>query len=710
MKFRSFIFLAVVMAFGPQAVLSQDPQPPAPMLPKPSGTPKLSEILAINLAGVPAGAEVPRERREQAYAKLLEGQRYILTSNRLRSQAGILNASRMARQALQKSIELDPKLAESYTALAELAITMPPGDIDEAISLATLATQIKPDNFGGQKILARLYTYKSRLNNGTLDNNFAQKAIGAWKEITRLDPRNAEGWAFLSAFYDKTDAPALRIAALRKWLASATPHETQFYQRVMGEREELAPEKASLKLGPALLKAGQIREAVEVLSTVVVDDPENSEAVELLRAAIESGDGPGASSAIESLQQAVYANPGNLSLVNLLAQANARAGKMDVAVRVLQDATAKLVDKDKSSAAILQVSLGDLYVKANRINEGIAAYQNALTVKGITSTEIATDDDREFATVVFSKMIETFKNANRPADLKAVIERARLLLGKDDLFADRELISFYRENGKKAEALAAVRSVRTRMPDDYGFLRLEATLLADNGKVDEAVALIRGLIDNKPLKAVVPAGGTPTIESLSPMYDDFSNYLYISSLYSNANRGKDAITAANKAFTVATSPERKEMAKLTLATAQQMAGEFAAAEATLREILKTTPDNPIAQNNLGYFLLERDEKIQEAFELIKKAVATEPDNPSYLDSLGWAHYKLGNYAEAEKYLLDAARIDAASSTIQEHIGDVYQKQGKTAQAKNAWEKALLLTSDAAEITRLKGKLGQKPVK
>lgn len=709
MKVRSFIFIAVVIAFGPLAMVAQDPPaPPPPMLPRPSPSPKLSEILTINLAG--AQGDVPRERREQAYAKLLEAQRYILTSNRLRSQSGVLNATRMARQALQKSVELDPKLAESYTALAELAITMPPGDIDEAINLANLATQINPDNFGGHKILARLYTYKSRLNSGTLEANFAQKAIAAWKEITRLDPRNAEGWAFLGAFYDKTNEPDLRIAALRKWLASASPVESHFYKRVMGEREELLPESASLKLGPALIKAGKTREAVEVLSLAVVDDPENTEAVEHLRAAIESVDGPGAGAAIESLQQAVYANPENRSLIYLLAQANSRAGKMAEAVKVLNDGSARLADKDKASAGLLQISLGDLYVKEKRINEGIAAYQNALKVRGITSTEIATDDDREFATLVFSKMITTFKEANRPADVRAVIERARALLGKDDLFADRELISFYREDGKKAEALAAVRSVRTRIPDDYGFLRLEATLLVENGKVDEAVALIRTLIDNKPLKAVVPAGGTPTLESLSPMYDDFSNYLYISSLYSNANRGKDAITAANKAFSVANSPERKEMAKLTLATAQQMAGEYAASEATLREILKATPDNPIALNNLGYFLLERDQKIEEAFEMIKKAVAMEPDNSSYLDSLGWAHYKLGNYAEAEKYLLDASRIDASSSTIWEHIGDVYQKQGKAAQAKTAWEKALLLTSDAAEITRLKGKLGQKPTK
>jgi tetratricopeptide (TPR) repeat protein len=85
----------------------------------------------------------------------------------------------------------------------------------------------------------------------------------------------------------------------------------------------------------------------------------------------------------------------------------------------------------------------------------------------------------------------------------------------------------------------------------------------------------------------------------------------------------------------------------------------------------------------------------------------EPDNPSYLDSLGWAYYKMGKYPEAEKKLLEAARIDSSSSTIQEHLGDVYNKQGRAPQAKTFWEKALLLASDPADINRLKGKLGRQ---
>jgi len=194
------------------------------------------------------------------------------------------------------------------------------------------------------------------------------------------------------------------------------------------------------------------------------------------------------------------------------------------------------------------------------------------------------------------------------------------------------------------------------------------------------------------------------------IYDDFTNYLFISNLYSQANRGKEAIESANQAFSAAKGEERRQIAKLTLATAQQMSGNYAAAEETLRQILRQTPDNPIALNNLGYFLIERDKNITEAFELIQQAVKIDPTNPSYLDSLGWAFFKLGKYPEAEKYLKEAAEIDTASSTISEHLGDVYQKQGKTELARDAWQKALNLASDIQDVNRLKAKLGIKTAK
>jgi Flp pilus assembly protein TadD len=138
-----------------------------------------------------------------------------------------------------------------------------------------------------------------------------------------------------------------------------------------------------------------------------------------------------------------------------------------------------------------------------------------------------------------------------------------------------------------------------------------------------------------------------------------------------------------------------------------MAGVFGGAEMTLRDILKESPNNPIALNNLGYFLLERNERFEEALGLIKQAVEIDPTNPSYLDSLGWAHFKLGKQAEAELYLREALRHDSSSVTINEHLGDVLAAQAKADQAKSHWRRSLNLATEPKEIDRLKKKLGDK---
>ena len=495
MKFAKFVLFSVFTTVVSPAVFAQvSPNNPPP--PAIKTQTKLSDILAENLEKSKQ-TEISRERREQSYAKLLEAQRYYWNASPARGQNRNTSGAALAKQALLKAVELNPNLAESYTALAELAITMPPGDVDEAIMLASIAAKLDRNNFGGHRIMARLYTFKSRLNNGALDSVFAQKAIAEWKEVARLDGRNAEAWAFLSGFYNKTNQPEARVEALRKWIASATPVDSQFYRRVMGGQENLSPESASLKLGRALLETGKTREALEIISRMVADEPENNEAVELLREAVEFGDKDGALIAVEALRQAVFANPDSPALIVLLAETQVRAGKFEDASKVLQTASEKLAASDKVSAANLQVALGDLLSKAKRTDDAIAAYQKSLILRGIENNETVTDAERDFVISVFEKMIQTYKNANRPNDVKSTIERARQILGKNDLFADRQIISFYRESGMKQEALKAVRALRGQNPDDYGTLRLEASILTENGKVDEAVALVKSLIKKK---------------------------------------------------------------------------------------------------------------------------------------------------------------------------------------------------------------------
>ncbi|NJO25029.1 MAG: tetratricopeptide repeat protein [Bacteroidia bacterium] len=345
---------------------------------------------------------------------------------------------------------------------------------------------------------------------------------------------------------------------------------------------------------------------------------------------------------------------------------------------------------DKNSLANLQVSLGDIYLQANRSEEAILSYEQALVSFGIEKSLLTTEDQREFATKVFEKMIRTYKNAGKITEARATIERARTLLGKEDLFADKQLISLLRESGKKDEALLAVRNLRKSFADDYPLLRTEATILTELGRVEDGVALIKGLINQE---SAVP----------SAYYDDFVNYLFISSLYTQAKSQKKLSKPLKKHLALPKSDERKQLANLSLATAQHQSGNHQLAESTLRTILKQTPTNPIALNNLGYFLLERNERIDEAVDLIEQALKIDPTNSSYLDSLGWGYYKLGKLPEAERFLKEAIRFNPSSAATFEHLGDLYLKQGKDDLAKSAWQKALSFSSDLEGKNRIKAK-------
>lgn len=123
-----------------------------------------------------------------------------------------------------------------------------------------------------------------------------------------------------------------------------------------------------------------------------------------------------------------------------------------------------------------------------------------------------------------------------------------------------------------------------------------------------------------------------------------------------------------------------------------------------------SPRNPIALNNLGYFLIERNERLDEAVKLVQQAIEIDPENPSYLDSLGWGYFKTGKLDLAEQNLKKALKIDPFSATMLDHLGDVYQKQGNIELAKQFWQRALNYAADAELIAQLKQKLAGKKSK
>lgn len=128
------------------------------------------------------------------------------------------------------------------------------------------------------------------------------------------------------------------------------------------------------------------------------------------------------------------------------------------------------------------------------------------------------------------------------------------------------------------------------------------------------------------------------------------------------------------------------------------------AEADFRAALALRPDQPQVLNYLGYSLVERGEKLDEALQMIETAVAAEPDNGAIVDSLGWVYFQLGRYDEAVKPMERAASLEAVDPIINDHLGDVYWAVGRDIEATFQWNRALSFDPDEELAERIRRKL------
>ena len=117
--------------------------------------------------------------------------------------------------------------------------------------------------------------------------------------------------------------------------------------------------------------------------------------------------------------------------------------------------------------------------------------------------------------------------------------------------------------------------------------------------------------------------------------------------------------------------------------------------------MQEKPNDAATQNYLGDMWADRGVNLEKARELLEKAVAREPRNGAYRDSLGWVYFRLGRLDAAEKNLTEAHQRDPDDPTIEEHLGDLSERQGNVEQAVAHWERALTLKPDEPEKVRQK---------
>ena len=132
--------------------------------------------------------------------------------------------------------------------------------------------------------------------------------------------------------------------------------------------------------------------------------------------------------------------------------------------------------------------------------------------------------------------------------------------------------------------------------------------------------------------------------------------------------------------------------------------QWPAAESDLKRALSLYPDQPLVLNYLGYSWIDQGVHMDEGMDMIRRAVEQRPDDGYIVDSLGWAHYRVGNYEEAVKNLERAVELKPEDPTINDHLGDAYWRVGRTLEAHFQWSHAKDLSPEPEDLAKIEAKL------
>jgi tetratricopeptide (TPR) repeat protein len=263
--------------------------------------------------------------------------------------------------------------------------------------------------------------------------------------------------------------------------------------------------------------------------------------------------------------------------------------------------------------------------------------------------------------------------------------------------ANREMLlerltQLYRIGKKYPEALAVFKEWSDLDPESNDAKLGRASVLAETGKVDEAVAEVRKL----------QGGERPKDRALE---------LAIAQLYDRGKRYADEGKALDAAEKLSETPQEKKAVHFARGAMYEHLKKYEAAETEFRKCLEIEPDDPQTLNYLGYMFAEAGMKLDEAAKLVNRALELDPQNGAYLDSLGWVYYRQNRLPEAENLLVQALARIGKDPTVHDHLGDIYFKQGKTRDAIIQWqasmqeyEAGVSQDMDAADAAKISKKL------
>jgi tetratricopeptide (TPR) repeat protein len=596
-------------------------------------------------------------------------------------QVAVYGRSDLANKAIEEyraAIEADPGSEYLTSGLAELYAKT--GRIRDAVLEAQDILKRDPNNLEAHKLLGRIYLrslgdMQSGNSNGS-SNSVLKLAIEQYEQIVKIEPTNVDDHLLLGRLYrlnndlQKAESEFKTAVKLQPdseeavttlaYLYNEEGDATRAVQTLSSVPDAGRSAKMYSALGYTYEQQKQYKEAINAYRRAIELDRDNLDAIRGLAENL-MNDGQ-TDAALEQYKIIADANPEDAQTYLHMAEIYRKSGKFDLALENLKKAESMVQDSIE-----VPYNMAAVYQAQGRFDEAAQTLQDLLK-KTEKPDNSYTQGERNNRAVFLERLGTVYRDQGKYPEAVEVF-RKMIALGDDNAVRGyQQVIDTYREAKQWQQATAAAKEAVQKMPGDRGLQMVYAAQLADSGQPDKALAEVQSLLKGKP--------------------EDRDVYITLAQMNTRLRRWDDAQHALDKAEQFSTKPDDKEYVYFLRGSTFERQKKYDQAEEMFRKVLANDPQNSMTLNYLGYMLADRGVKLEEALGLIKKAVELEPSNGAYLDSLGWAYYRLGKYDQAEEQLVKASQRIGTDPTVHDHLGDVYQKTGRLKLAVAHWERAV----------------------
>jgi len=632
-----------------------------------------SALLASCLALLAAGAAVADDRpligpRARTYAVFLEAQNLLL-AGRADEAARLLDAA--------VSADPDPGLLLEAARMHELL-----GEPDQALPLADRALLARPG--WPEALVLRAGLRLDRDDEPAPEHRLA--SLADLRVALATDPSSEEGARRLAAICAGSDCAGEAARVL----------EAQRANRVL-------PVDLALALARLDLEIGKVEECRAILTEILQRDPGNLEAADTLATLFEAAeryteaiavyaslldeDQPSApilkriallqmelerpADAIETLLAAEEADPADHRIRLLMAQVRDSAG----------DADGARADCERF-LLVEPENLDGLFERARllrRQGEGAASRRAFEDLIARAARQPLPEPQGTTMITVAWAQVGVLAASARDWDgaARALAQAVALAHDpQDDLLRLLARTHLERGDADAAERVAAAGLLRS--PESEAFETLLAEALLVRGEEAKASAALTAILARHGHSIEATLGIADTLMRRKRFAE--GRDILVDAL--RRHPGDDRLLFAHGAVL-------------------ERLGRFEEAERALGRAVVANPNNAMALNYLGYMLAQRGRRLPDSVLYVERAVALDPGNPAYLDSLGFALFKLARYVQAEEMLRTALRYDSFDPAIRDHLGDLLVATGRPAEAMREWEAAIACGHEEPDRIRAK---------